>query len=770
VTGPAASPDRTSLLWLGVALAALLLFHRTPLWSLQFPPDADLAERTLPYAELVWSSFGQGEAPWFDPYQDAGTTLFSTDPYGGPFHPLFLLFAALPAGPAVIVILLLCVLAAGAGFFLLARSLSLARPSAALGAIVFGASSLLITGVRAGALASLLAVAHLPWLLWLLEIGRRQPRRACLLAGLVIGLALLGGRSAEVLLVLVTAGAYAGARTLTEPGPSTIRLRPLLVLLGGTGIGVLLSAVELLPLGQHLAGVTTTASLPFAPDRHIWQIGLLRQAQLDPGIPGVEYPGMVTAFLAVGGLVLIPVRRSVVGVLLVVLGWALFLVPEVLLHPTLGAVFPPLMATRDLASSLFAPAEAAGLALLAAYGADQLLVLRDRQPARLEIFPLALVLVGLVAAWRWNDSDVEGNALIYTTLVVAGLPLVVLVLLARHGLVGSRVFAALLVLLCAAELLARREQARLCSAAPSEHLGRVLEPGDLVTTLMHDSPPGRIARFEAGCPLIKRRVRTNAGLVHRLAVANLESGNPPPCLRDLVRRLRGMTLEESALRQGLPTDGQRVGRYEIVPLAAGSTNDRVLDLLDVKALVTDLEVEGEAFEKTFIFFPAFVWTNRSRPAPRRRITHARVIEDPSVRMDRLLDPDLDLDHEVLLARPPPGPLAAEPEGATIEVLTDRPGHRELRVPDSAGELLVLSTTHQPGWRAERNGAPVEILQANGCFQAVYLPPGDQHLVLVFRPPGLWTGAAISLLTLIGLIWGLRRCCRQGSTGRAEPDG
>jgi hypothetical protein len=63
-------------------------------------------------------------------------------------------------------------------------------------------------------------------------------------------------------------------------------------------------------------------------------------------------------------------------------------------------------------------------------------------------------------------------------------------------------------------------------------------------------------------------------------------------------------------------------------------------------------------------------------------------------------------------------------------------------------LVVLSQSYFHLWRAEVDGRRVPLLRANVAFQAVQVPAGGHHLRLVYRDPNLWTGAAISLVSLL----------------------
>ena len=82
--------------------------------------------------------------------------------------------------------------------------------------------------------------------------------------------------------------------------------------------------------------------------------------------------------------------------------------------------------------------------------------------------------------------------------------------------------------------------------------------------------------------------------------------------------------------------------------------------------------------------------------------------------------------------------------------------------DSPAEgYLVLSDPFYPGWRAELDGSPAEILRANYAFRAVAVPAGSHTVTMTFRPASWIAGLAISLATLAalaaaGFVWLRRR--------------
>jgi uncharacterized membrane protein YfhO len=64
---------------------------------------------------------------------------------------------------------------------------------------------------------------------------------------------------------------------------------------------------------------------------------------------------------------------------------------------------------------------------------------------------------------------------------------------------------------------------------------------------------------------------------------------------------------------------------------------------------------------------------------------------------------------------------------------------------------VLSENHYPGWRAYLDGRPVGVLRVDYNLRGVHVPAGEHEVRFVYRPKSLMAGAALSLLTALGLL-------------------
>jgi hypothetical protein len=93
---------------------------------------------------------------------------------------------------------------------------------------------------------------------------------------------------------------------------------------------------------------------------------------------------------------------------------------------------------------------------------------------------------------------------------------------------------------------------------------------------------------------------------------------------------------------------------------------------------------------------------------------------------------------------------ATPEQLTLRGLLDR------------GQLVVISDTFFPGWRAFGDGRELPILRVDYAFRAVPVEEPTRRLELVYAPASFATGAFVSLVALgvlcgtVTLAWARRR--------------
>lgn len=80
--------------------------------------------------------------------------------------------------------------------------------------------------------------------------------------------------------------------------------------------------------------------------------------------------------------------------------------------------------------------------------------------------------------------------------------------------------------------------------------------------------------------------------------------------------------------------------------------------------------------------------------------------------------------------------------------TAQPSHLTLQVTTDAPALLILSEIDYPGWQATVDGQSSPILRADYTLRAVPIPAGEHTVELTFRPFSFFSGAVITVLSLV----------------------
>jgi hypothetical protein len=190
-------------------------------------------------------------------------------------------------------------------------------------------------------------------------------------------------------------------------------------------------------------------------------------------------------------------------------------------------------------------------------------------------------------------------------------------------------------------------------------------------------------------------------------------------------------------------------RYEEFITSLPDPRARTYDLLNAGYLVTTAPQEFEGSDAPqLVLEKSGVWVyERPGALPRAWVVpQVEVLDDQDILL-HIHEPSFDPRAVALVE----SPLACESDGAgEVEGVHDTGNRIDVQV-SGGGGLLILSETYYPGWRAEVDGKPSGLIRADYVLRAVCVPPGDHQVTLIYDPPLLKVGLAVTSLTLLLLV-------------------
>ena len=778
--GPGES--RRRLRWVVVPVLAPLVVFADALALRRLLAPGDGANILFPLHVLAARIWAAGDVPGWNPYSFSGSALLASA-QAGVFYPPNLVFVVLSPALANNVGVILSFVIAGAGAHLLTRRLCGDDVGAAVAGLSFAFSGFMFAHV--GHQNMIASLAWLPWAVLGYDLlCRRISALRLLLAGGALAMVLVAGHPQMFSIALAALGAYGVALGLVDLRVS--RGRPVLALVLLVAVALALSAVQLLPTiailgatdrsvvsfdaattfsfpGSHLALLVFPYlfgnAIPAEPFAAAYQ-GRWNLTEL------AGYPGAAALCLAAAGLGAARRDRRVVAVvvmaviaLLVALGSLTVVGTWVYRLPVYGQFrsWGRFAAVADLAVAVLA-----GYGVARLRGADA----KERWAAsRAAAAAAGLVAVAAVVLPRLGAIEpfvVEGTArtaaLVLPTAFAAAAAGTALVLaVARHR---SRLAAALCLVVLADAVGSFGAFYEWRTASPSvAAMTAELDPGEPATWGEVPDAPGGIDRFVVGsADLAEIGSYLNVTAAKQLRSVN---GFEPLAPNDYLRAVGGMHYFGGL---GRPDDLWRPG-------------SDLLDLLRVSLVVVVDDSSGPLPDDTSILTGGVpvgdtgVTRYERRPAlPDAFLVGAATPMAAEEVVDALRGTiELDPAAVALVEEPCPACSAMTRPGPAGSAVAERQGTQRIDV-DARAErsaLLVVSEAWFPGWHATVDGEEVPVLRVDGMLVGVPLGPGDHHVELRYRAPGLAAGAVIAGATAAGLI-GAALVSRRRRGRRAVP--
>ncbi len=130
--------------------------------------------------------------------------------------------------------------------------------------------------------------------------------------------------------------------------------------------------------------------------------------------------------------------------------------------------------------------------------------------------------------------------------------------------------------------------------------------------------------------------------------------------------------------------------------------------------------------------------------PRFFLTNQYIVEtDPQKILDKIYDPIV---SGVILEEEPH--IVPAEEAGTVSLVSYQPEKIIFKTTSTGDELLFLSDTYYPGWKASIDGRETPIYRADFAFRTVTVPKGDHVVTMEYQPISLKIGALLSALGIV----------------------
>lgn len=727
---------------------------RYPLWSFnKTRPAADptrdnrLGDKIYqfyPWFEFAGRSIREGTLPLWNPHSLLGTP-FQAATQTRVFYPVTILYVLFPTALAWTLHNLLVPVLAGFFCLLFARSIHLSRTGALVASMTFAFS-----GFMAIWNGWPLADSAL-WLPLTFYATQRLHHRISFanisLLAFAIALSFLGGNPTVAPTIGVAVALFAIFRLrIGQDGPAAPRRDFARSFLFAVFLALALSAIQSLPL---LEWGGQTARSAVASDYGRWHIRssqfpafLSRDIQADPtnadmNLPDEAiYPGVLAlllaahAFLSRRGDALFFALLAVLAIE-IMFGWGL---PYWLSSHVPG--FAAFNNKRFLLLASFSIAILAGLGLTRLQERWRASGPAEKQWWASWLIGCAVLVLGTVHLWERFLGTSHGDRRWLYSPASTALLLVIGALLCAPFLKRVRGLSIAIVAVIALDLISYGYRPATFSPA-----GILLpEPEALAMIRRSGHANDRILGVEYAVPF---NYETLAGLFS-------PAGYDYP-------------LQRTAKLLDFVSAGEQWTDFLVETLQRDP--NRLLDLMNVRYVIVNQRQKPERLLQQSPGRFRLYWSDEnvavfenSRVLPRAfavPATRATVIQDDKIALEKVTDQSFDPGRDVVVDRPLTfAPAATGNTGAA----GFKQRNNTIDVSLAVGEpsVLVVSDAWYPGWKVRVNGLEHQLLRTDYAFKGVALAPGSHNVHFYFRPLSFMAGAAITLLTLAGMVAALLR--------------
>ena len=206
--------------------------------------------------------------------------------------------------------------------------------------------------------------------------------------------------------------------------------------------------------------------------------------------------------------------------------------------------------------------------------------------------------------------------------------------------------------------------------------------------------------------------------------------------------------------------------YVIIPPSSGESlnnnhyRDVLLDLLGVKFILNKNESLKEKNEPDYLAFPQKEYSliyqktpwqiyKNNDTLPRFFLTDSFVVEkDKEKIIPRLYDYKRDA-KTVILEEDFNIPI--QKGKGKIKLVKYSPNKIIFYVDTQSNNILFLSDTYYPGWKAYVDNKETRIYRADYAFRAIFIPSGKHTIIFFYNPKSFYIGTSVTLATIMVIM-------------------
>ncbi len=206
------------------------------------------------------------------------------------------------------------------------------------------------------------------------------------------------------------------------------------------------------------------------------------------------------------------------------------------------------------------------------------------------------------------------------------------------------------------------------------------------------------------------------------------------------------------------SDAFIVNGYGEKDLAENYSRLKVFDMLGVKYVLD--KNENASTQVTFpldrfsLIYEQDGWKifENKKVAPRVFLVNDYKIFSSIEEFEKIFfDNSFDVSQTILLEESPGFEANTLKNPGKLELLSYLPNEIDIKVQAVGNNLLFLSDTYYPGWKAYVDDKETGIYRANYAFRAVAIPSGIHHVKFLYDPMSFKIGYIISLISLASLV-------------------